>query len=118
MLRVRPSMTSEMFWVVPTLRGSALYLLTSSSVQSRMEVHVNWEDTVLYFTVKPSEIQQLLTLWKHIFSLHFFHSSSTLQRLSVNLSLHQRFDSKEIEILCGHAAELSIKQTYLIKVTC
>lgn len=48
MLRVRPSMTSEMFWVVPTLRGSALYLLTSSSVQSTMDVHVNWEDTPHY----------------------------------------------------------------------
>lgn len=59
MLRVRPSMTNEMFWVVPTLRGSALYLLTSSSVQSKMDVHVNWQDTAHYFTVKPSEIQQL-----------------------------------------------------------
>lgn len=42
MVRVRPSITREMSWVVSTLRGSALYLLTSSSVQSRMEVHVIW----------------------------------------------------------------------------
>lgn len=60
MLRVRPSMTSEMFWVVPTLRGSALYLLTSSSVQSKMDVHVSWEDTPHYLTMKTSELQQLL----------------------------------------------------------
>lgn len=62
MLRVRPSMTSEMFWVVSTLQGSALYRLTSSSVQSKMDVHVNWEDTPHYFTVKPAEIQQLLAV--------------------------------------------------------
>lgn len=52
MLTVRPSMISEMFWVVPTLRGSASYLLTSSSVQSRMDVHVSWGDTPHYFTAK------------------------------------------------------------------
>lgn len=42
MVRVRPSITREMFCVVSTLRGSALYLLTSSSVQSKIEVHVIW----------------------------------------------------------------------------
>lgn len=41
--RVRPSITRDMFWVVSTLRGSALYLLTSSRVQSRMFVHVIWK---------------------------------------------------------------------------
>lgn len=90
MLRVRPSMTSEMFWVVPTLRGSALYLLTSSSVQSRMEVQVNWGDTARYLTVKPSEIQQLLTLWKHEYLFHFPPSFSTSQRLECEFVL---FDS-------------------------
>lgn len=64
MLRVRPSMTSEMLWVVPTLRGSALYRLTSSSVQSKMDVHVSWEDTPHYLTMKTSELQQLLAAKK------------------------------------------------------
>lgn len=40
MVRVRPSITREMSGVVSTLRGSALYLLTSSRVQSRIEVQV------------------------------------------------------------------------------
>lgn len=57
MVSVCPSITREMSWVVSTLRGSALYLLTSSRVQSKMDVHVSWEATFNYFTLKPPEIQ-------------------------------------------------------------
>lgn len=46
MVRVCPSITREMAWVVSTLRGSSLYLLTSSRVQSRMDVHVSWRTSV------------------------------------------------------------------------
>lgn len=78
MLRVRPSMTSEMFWVVPTLRGSALYLLTSSSVQSKMDVHVNWEDTPHYFTVKLLKCSNcwLLKWFCHIIGGKVHHFAS------------------------------------------
>lgn len=42
MVRVRPSITTEMSGVVSTLRGSSLYRLTSSSAQPRMDVHASW----------------------------------------------------------------------------
>lgn len=48
-VRVCPSITREMFWVVSTLRGSSLNLLTSSSVQSNMDVNANWKTTSAYF---------------------------------------------------------------------
>lgn len=90
-LRVRPSMTSEMFWVVPTLQGSALYLLTSSSVQSKMDVHVNWEDTPHYLTVT--------NLWNaatpgckkgfcHLIKEKGYHFASLF---SSNVLIHQTF---------------------------
>ncbi len=45
MVRVRPSITREMSGVVSMFRGSSLYLLTSSNVQSKMDVHVSWKTT-------------------------------------------------------------------------
>lgn len=100
MLSVRPSMTSEMFWVVPTLRGSALYLLTSSSVQSKMDVHVNWEDTPHYYTVKHSEIEKPLAV-KGVLSYH--------QRKKYRIS--QVFFFFQMSLIMS-------KQTYLLSVTC
>lgn len=49
MFRVSPSITREMSGVVSTLRGSSLYLLTSCSAQSTMDVHVSWKTTSAYF---------------------------------------------------------------------
>lgn len=58
MARVRPSITREMSGVVSTLWGSAWYLLTSSSVQSRMDVQVICE--TVQSTAKTNRFRTLI----------------------------------------------------------